>query len=59
MYGSPARTATLLNFTYRSNPFTVIYAPKTFMLTISPAVEASAIERLRQEELEEARAVQP
>jgi len=48
MYGSPARTATLLNFTYRSNPFTVIYAPKTFMLTISPAVEAIAIERLCQ-----------
>ena len=59
MYGPPARTAALLNFTYRSNPFAVIYAPKTFMLTISPAVEASAIERLRQEELEEARAVQP
>jgi hypothetical protein len=59
MYGSPARTATLLNFTYRSKPFAVIYAPKAFMLAISPAVEASAIERLRQEELEEARAVQP
>jgi hypothetical protein len=28
------------------------------MLTISPAVEARAIEKLRQEELEEARAVQ-
>jgi sigma-B regulation protein RsbU (phosphoserine phosphatase) len=36
----------------------VIHAPKGFMLTISPAVEAHAIERLRQEELEEARAVQ-
>jgi hypothetical protein len=36
----------------------VIHAPKVFTLTISPAVEARAIEKLRQEELEEARAVQ-
>jgi hypothetical protein len=58
MYWSPARTATSLNFTYHSNPFAVILAPNAFMLATSPAVEASAIESLRQEELEEARAVQ-
>ena len=58
MFWSPARTSTLLDFTYRSNPLRGDSRSKFFMLTISPAVEARAIEKLRQEELQEARAVQ-
>jgi hypothetical protein len=48
----------LLDFIHRSNPLRGDSRSKFYMLTILPAAEARAIERLRQEELEEARAVQ-
>ena len=53
-----ARTRILLDSIYRSNPLHGDPRSKFYMLTISPAVEARVIEKLRQEELEEARAVQ-
>jgi phosphoserine phosphatase RsbU/P len=50
-----------LNFAKLHLPFELLRGDsrsKCYMLTILPAVEARAIEKLRQEELEEARAVQ-
>src|ERR1700720_4862805 len=51
-----APAPTLLDCTCRPNPLRGDSRSKPYMLTISPAVEARAIEKLRQEELEEARA---
>jgi phosphoserine phosphatase RsbU/P len=58
VFWSRTRTATLLDFIYRSNPLRGDSRSTLYMLTISPAIEARAIEKLRQEELDEARAVQ-